>query len=105
MWALIVLIGFDEPLQRCVSNLQSEPFWIKALRATGRGIALCRVSQPASQELDYKIRRRIQRLTQLGCERWMAGGRNFIAHLGSVLKLLIIGAFVTDVHVVWTTFW
>ena len=33
------------------------------------------------------------------------GGRNFIAHLGSVLKLLIIGAFVTDVHVVWTTFW
>ena len=37
----------------------------------------------------------------------MAGGRgrNFVAHLGFVHKLLIIGAFVTDVHVVWTTFW
>ena len=86
-------------------NLSVRAVWIKALRAICRGIALRRVSQPASRELDYKIRRRIQRLTQFGCERWMAGGRNFIAHLGSVPKLLIIGAFVTDVHVVWTTFW
>ena len=88
-------------------NLSVRAVWIKALRAICRGIALCRVSQPASRELDYKIRRRIHRLTQLGCEAWMAGGRgrNFVAHLGFVHKLLIIGAFVTDVHVVLTAIW